>query len=186
MHHGWRRVSSVSASYRWDVAPSGQPLRPSRQEWLTEARLGNPPAMSLSDRPSHSEAGAVRHAALAFDLLCEAALLCVARSSRSATASPLDVGQIESAVHEIRCAAYLVSARLPLARRSRAEATAWERVLTRWPSDGDDEIVALLEHAEATIDHLLDGPDPSDEEYMASLHVAFALYDLRCTSRSRR
>jgi hypothetical protein len=122
--------------------------------------------------------GAAWQATLAFDLLCQASLVCTSRSP----ASYVDADRVAAAQSEIRCAAYLISARLAPAGRKRAESSAWERLFesSTPPSGSLDEIEALLEHAQDTIDHLLQSRDASEDEHLASLHVGFALHELEC------
>jgi hypothetical protein len=43
-----------------------------------------------------------------------------------------------------------------------------------------DEVLALLEHAQDTIEHLLGTGDASEEEYLAGLHVGLARHELAC------
>jgi hypothetical protein len=49
------------------------------------------------------------------------------------------------------------------------------------PSGSVDEVLALLEHAQDTIAHLLRTCDASEEEYLAELHVGLACHELECT-----
>ena len=138
--------------------------------------------MNPSRPRSRAHVGAARHVALAFDLLCQAALVCTSRSHVSSPRSSVDAYRLTAAQREIRCAAYLISARVPPARRRRAETSVWERLLASStpPSGSTDEIVALLRHAQDRIEYLLRTCDASDDECLASLHVGLALRELEC------
>lgn len=126
--------------------------------------------------------GAARHATLAFDLLCQASLVCASCPRLEPTPTSTDAERIAAAQREIRCAAYLISARLPTRSRQRAESSVWERLFESSvpPSGTVDEVLALLEHAQDTIEHLLGTGDASEEEYLAGLHVGLARHELAC------
>jgi len=124
---------------------------------------------------------------LAFELLCQAAFACASRSYVSSVRSSPEADRLAAGQQEIRCAAYLIAARLSPAVRKRTESLAWERVLTSPtpPSRNTDEIVALVQQAQDVIEHLLRTCDAVDEWSLASLHAGFARHDLECVSSSR-
>jgi hypothetical protein len=121
---------------------------------------------------------------LAFDLLCQASLVCAARVHVPSARTSADAERLAAAQREIRCAAYLISGRLPTEGRQRAQNSPWERLFESPvpPSGTVDEILALLEHAQDTIAYLLSVRDPTEDEYLASLHVGFARHELTCAS----
>jgi hypothetical protein len=124
---------------------------------------------------------------LALELLCQAALACASRSYVSSIRSSPEADRWAAAQQEIRCAAYLIAARLSPAGRKRTERLAWERVVTSPtpPSRNTDEVIALVQQAQDVIEHLLRTCDAIDEWSLASLHAGFALHDLECASSSR-
>lgn len=134
----------------------------------------------MNSRPgSHLRIDAKGHAALAFDLLCQASVGCASLSPAAASAA---ADRIEEAQGEIRCAAYLISARLAPSGRRRAERRVWERFFESppLPTDSVNGIVAMLEHAQDTIEHLLSTYEGSEDEHLASVHVSFACHALAC------
>ena len=137
--------------------------------------------------PSRSGARAHTGAApstLAFDLLCQASLICASRVHVQSAQSSAAAERIDAAQREIRFAAYLISGRLPAEGRQRAQSSVWERLFeSPVPSSGTvNEILALLEHAQDTIAYLLSVCDPTADEYLASLHVSLARHELACAS----
>lgn len=126
---------------------------------------------------------AARHATLAFDLLSQASLVCASRPHMGPTPQSIDADRFAAAQREIRCATYLISARLPAGSRRRAESSVWHRLFESPmpPSGSVDEVLALLEHAQDTIEHLLRVCNASEDEYLAGLHVGLARHELECT-----
>jgi hypothetical protein len=165
---------------------SGHRRCPVRKQRLSGPEAGIPVAMDPSRPRSRANVGAARHAALSFDLLCQALLVCASRSHVSPARSSVEAHRIEAAQREIRCAAFLISAQLPPADRRRTERAVWERRFAspRPPCGSGDAVVALLQHAQDTIEHLLRTCDASHDEFLASLHVGFALHELECASSS--
>ena len=123
-------------------------------------------------------------ATLAFDLLCQASLVCASRVHVPSVSSAPNARRLAAAQREIRCAAYLISGRLHAEGRRHAQSSVWERLFESPvpPSGTVDEIRALLEHAQDTIAYLLSQCDPTEDEYLASLHVSLARHELACAS----
>jgi hypothetical protein len=153
---------------------------------VNRRRPGSPTAMNPSRPRPRARGGvaATKHATLAFDLLCQASLVCGSGAPMGLRRSSAHADRIEAAEREIRCAAYLVSARLPPTGRRRAERSVRERLVESVvpPPGSVDDVLALLEHAQDTIEHLLRTCDASEEEYLAGLHVGLARHELECTS----
>jgi hypothetical protein len=153
-------------------------------QWLSEVNAGSA-AVVNPFRPARRPAvRAAQHATLAFELLCQAALACASRAYVSSIRSSPEADRLAAAQQEIRCAAYLIGARLSPGSRKRTERLAWERVLTSPtpPSRNTNQIVALVQQAQDVIEHLLRTCDTIDEWSVASLRAGFALYDLECVS----
>ena len=123
-------------------------------------------------------------ATLAFDLLCQASLVCASRVHVPSASSAPNAQRLAAAQREIRCAAYLISGRLHAEGRRQAQSSLWERLFESPvpPSGTVDEVRALLEHAQDTIAYLLSVCDPTEDEYLASLHVSLARHELACAS----
>lgn len=140
--------------------------------------------MTASRPGASGGVSAARHATLAFDLLCQASLVCASRPHVGPTPQSTDAERVAAAQCEIRCAAYLISSRLAAGSRRRAESSVWDRLFESAvsPSGSIDEALALLEHAQDTIEHLLRTCDASEDEYLAGLHVGLARHELECTS----
>ena len=135
--------------------------------------------MTPSRPGAHAHPGAAS-ATLAFDLLCQASLVCASRVRLPSASSSPNAERLAAAQREIRCAAYLISGRLHAEGRRHAQSSLWERLFESPvpPAGTVDEVRALLEHAQDTIAYLLSVCDPTEDEYLASLHVSLARHEL--------